>query len=93
MNRLANNVLKVASRGFNYLTTTKYGTISNRETKRFYKEVTYNESISGGEGEGMVKYEINLDKRKLKTPNGKLVEIKSEFLASLIAHEWLIQGL
>lgn len=86
MNRLIN---KVISRGVNITKKLNYGTISNRETKRFYKEVTYNESFN--DQLNKVKYEINLDKRKLKTPNGKLVEINSEFLAALIAHEWLIQ--
>ena len=86
MNRLFN---KVISRGLNITKKLNYGTISNRETKRFYKEVTYNESFN--DQVKKIKYEINLDKRKLKTPNGKLVEINSEFLAALIAHEWLIQ--
>jgi ATP synthase F1 complex assembly factor 2 len=67
-----------------------YTTTSPRDRKRFYKEVTVNESFNE-QNEIKQKYEINLDKRKLKTPNGKLVQVNNEFLASLIAHEWKSQ--
>jgi ATP synthase mitochondrial F1 complex assembly factor 2 len=53
------------------------------ERKRFYKQVIVSES-----GNDQNEYEINLDKRKLKTPNGKLFQVKNEILANLIAHEW-----
>ena len=86
LNKLFN--FKIISR---CLITTKklnYGTVTNRESRRFYKEVTFNESSSDANS---MKYEINLDKRKLKTPNGNLVQTNSEMLAALIAHEWQAQ--
>ncbi|CAL8283795.1 unnamed protein product [Merluccius merluccius] len=51
------------------------------ERRKFYKDV----SISQGEG-GV--YEINLDKRKLKTPGGKLFTAPNEALAIAVATEW-----
>ncbi|XP_007903962.1 ATP synthase mitochondrial F1 complex assembly factor 2 [Callorhinchus milii] len=51
------------------------------DRKKFYKNV----SISQGEG-GL--FEINLDHRKLKTPQGKLFTIPSEALAVAVATEW-----
>uniref|UniRef100_A0ABM5FC63 ATP synthase mitochondrial F1 complex assembly factor 2 n=1 Tax=Pogona vitticeps TaxID=103695 RepID=A0ABM5FC63_9SAUR len=50
------------------------------ERKRFYKNVT----ISQGEGG----FEINLDHRKLKTPQAKLFTVPSETLALAVATEW-----
>ncbi|XP_017273999.1 ATP synthase mitochondrial F1 complex assembly factor 2 [Kryptolebias marmoratus] len=58
----------------------KYSTAST-ERKRFYEDV----SISQGEG-GL--YEINLDRRKLKTPGGKLFMVPNEALAIAVATEW-----
>ncbi|XP_017466210.1 PREDICTED: ATP synthase mitochondrial F1 complex assembly factor 2-like [Rhagoletis zephyria] len=48
--------------------------------KRFYKQtsVLYNDG----------KYEVTLDNRKLKTPNGKLFTVKSEPLAIAVATEF-----
>lgn len=51
------------------------------ERKRFYQDV----SISQSEG-GL--YEINLDRRKLKTPGGKLFTVPNEALAIAVATEW-----
>ncbi|XP_069840344.1 ATP synthase mitochondrial F1 complex assembly factor 2 [Dendropsophus ebraccatus] len=50
------------------------------ERKKFYESV----SISQGEGG----YEINLDRRKLKTPQGKIFTVPSEPLAIAVATEW-----
>ncbi|XP_051877836.1 ATP synthase mitochondrial F1 complex assembly factor 2 [Pristis pectinata] len=55
------------------------------ERKKFYQNV----SISQGEG-GV--FEINLDRRKLKTPQGKLFTVPSEALAIAVATEWESQG-
>ncbi|XP_034049513.1 ATP synthase mitochondrial F1 complex assembly factor 2 [Thalassophryne amazonica] len=60
--------------------STKYST-ATAERKRFYQDV----SISQTEG-GM--YEINLDRRKLKTPGGKLFTVPNEALAIAVATEW-----
>ncbi|XP_071370152.1 ATP synthase mitochondrial F1 complex assembly factor 2-like [Centroberyx affinis] len=51
------------------------------ERKKFYGDV----SISQGDG-GL--YEINLDRRKLKTPGGKLFTVPNEALAIAVATEW-----
>lgn len=50
------------------------------ERKRFYQNV----NISQGEGG----YEINLDHRKLKTPQAKLFTLPSKPLALAVATEW-----
>uniref|UniRef100_A0A8C5PWW4 ATP synthase mitochondrial F1 complex assembly factor 2 n=1 Tax=Leptobrachium leishanense TaxID=445787 RepID=A0A8C5PWW4_9ANUR len=50
------------------------------ERKRFYENV----SISHGEAG----FEINLDRRKLKTPLGKVFSVPSEALALAVATEW-----
>ncbi|XP_047613809.1 ATP synthase mitochondrial F1 complex assembly factor 2 isoform X2 [Phacochoerus africanus] len=50
------------------------------ERKRFYQNV----SITQGEGG----FEINLDRRKLKTPQAKLFTVPSEALAVAVATEW-----
>ncbi|XP_014398331.1 PREDICTED: ATP synthase mitochondrial F1 complex assembly factor 2 isoform X4 [Myotis brandtii] len=50
------------------------------ERKRFYQNVT----ITQGEGG----FEINLDHRKLKTPQAKLFTVPSEALAIAVATEW-----
>ncbi|XP_026171568.1 ATP synthase mitochondrial F1 complex assembly factor 2 [Mastacembelus armatus] len=62
----------------------KYSTAA-AERKRFYQDV----SISQGDG-GL--YEINLDRRKLKTPGGKLFTVPNEALAIAVATEWDAQG-
>lgn len=36
-------------------------------------------------------FEINLDKRKLKTPGGKLFAVPNEALAIAVATEWDVQ--
>ncbi|KAJ3607746.1 hypothetical protein NHX12_024797 [Muraenolepis orangiensis] len=51
------------------------------ERRKFYDDV----SISQGDG-GV--YEINLDRRKLKTPGGKLFTAPNEALAIAVATEW-----
>ncbi|KAM9253651.1 ATP synthase mitochondrial F1 complex assembly factor 2 isoform 5-T5 [Dugong dugon] len=50
------------------------------ERKRFYQNV----NITQGEGG----FEINLDHRKLKTPQAKLFTVPSEALATAVAMEW-----
>ncbi|XP_068099655.1 ATP synthase mitochondrial F1 complex assembly factor 2 [Hyperolius riggenbachi] len=50
------------------------------ERKKFYEHV----SISQGEGG----FEINLDRRKLRTPQGKVFAVPSEPLAIAVANEW-----
>ncbi|KAG8433347.1 hypothetical protein GDO86_017578 [Hymenochirus boettgeri] len=50
------------------------------ERKKIYQHV----SISQGEGG----FEINLDRRKLKTPHGKVLTLPSEALAVAVATEW-----
>ncbi|XP_053738753.1 ATP synthase mitochondrial F1 complex assembly factor 2 [Synchiropus splendidus] len=62
------------------ISTVNYSTATS-ERKRFYQDV----SISQGEG-GL--YEINLDRRKLKTPGGKLFTAPNEALAIAVATEW-----
>lgn len=57
----------------------KYSTVPER--KRFYKNVSISQSDGG-------LYEINLDKRKLKTPGGKLFTAPNEALAIAVATEW-----
>lgn len=54
---------------------------STADRVKFYQDV----SISQGEG-GL--FEINLDKRKLKTPGGKLFTVPNEALAIAVATEW-----
>lgn len=51
------------------------------ERKKFYQGV----SICHGEVGG---FEINLDRRKLRTPQGKLFTVPSEALAIAVATEW-----
>lgn len=63
-----------------YRFASKYST-ATAERRRFYQDV----SISQGEG-GL--YEINLDRRKLKTPGGKLFTVPNEALAVAVATEW-----
>lgn len=50
------------------------------ERRKFYENV----SISQGEGG----FEINLDRRKLKTPQGKVFMVPTEPLAIAVATEW-----
>ncbi|CAI9624137.1 unnamed protein product [Staurois parvus] len=57
----------------------RFYTPSN-ERKKFYEHV----SISQGEGG----FEINLDRRKLRTPQGKVFVVPSEPLALAVATEW-----
>lgn len=57
---------------------------NDRELKKFYKNAT----ISTADGW----YEINLDKRKLRTPHGNIFRVPSEPLALAVATEWNSQG-
>ncbi|KAJ7984700.1 hypothetical protein DPEC_G00357470 [Dallia pectoralis] len=59
--------------------TKPYSIITER--KRFYEDV----SISKAEGGS---FEINLDRRKMKTPGGKLFTAPNEALAIAVANEW-----
>lgn len=63
-------------------TASNFG-LTNRDRKRFYKQVSIVES-----SQSPTKYEILLDQRKLKTPLGNLVTIENEFLALTLAQEW-----
>ncbi len=54
--------------------------LSGKELKKFYKNVTISQGENG--------YEVNLDKRKLKTPLGNLLRLPTEPLALLVAAEW-----
>ncbi|GIY64733.1 ATP synthase mitochondrial F1 complex assembly factor 2 [Caerostris darwini] len=51
--------------------------------KRFYRNVHVSESDG--------RFEICLDKRKLKTPSGTLLQVPNEALATAIATEWDMQ--
>lgn len=62
-----------------------------KERKRFYKNVSVVESSSSSSSAATKSYEINLDKRKLKTPGGNLFQVDSELLAQMIANEWQSQ--
>lgn len=57
----------------------RYSTVAER--KRFYQNVSISQSDGG-------LYEINLDRRKLKTPGGKLFTAPNEALAIAVATEW-----
>ena len=60
---------------------------SRQDRKRFYKNVSVCESFSNAMQTPKL-YEINLDKKKLKTPSGKLFQVDNEHLAHMISHEW-----
>jgi len=64
-----------------YLRRNPYSSSALTERRKFYEDV----SISQGEGG---QYEINLDRRKLKTPGGKLFTVPNEPLAIAVATEW-----
>ena len=51
------------------------------EKKRFYKNVSISQI-------GSTKFEINLDKRKLRTPLGNIFTVPTEPLAIAVATEW-----
>jgi ATP synthase F1 complex assembly factor 2 len=72
------SIIRLCSR----TTSSNFG-LTNRDRKRFYKQVSIVES-----SQSPTNYEILLDKRKLKTPLGKIVTIENEFLASALAQEW-----
>merc|ERR1712020_172028 len=57
--------------------------MSVRAHKRFYKNV----DVISSSGQ----YEIVLDSKKLKTPNGLVFNLNSEPLALAVAHEWQTQ--
>jgi len=65
-------------------------TLLNKERKRFYKHVTISESVDTQNNKKKL-YEINLDKRKLKTPSGKLFQVDNELLAQMVGFEWQSQ--
>ncbi|CAL1542805.1 unnamed protein product [Lymnaea stagnalis] len=58
----------------------RHASFNPRELKKFYK----NASIATADGW----YEINLDKRKLRTPLGNVFKVPSEPLALAVATEW-----
>lgn len=65
-------------------TTTTRPELHTTKKKRFYKNVGVVQSNSN--------FEINLDNRKLKTPNGSPFQVNNEALAHIVANEWLSQG-
>jgi ATP synthase F1 complex assembly factor 2 len=70
-----------------YATSTKLmSSLTSKERKRFYKNVSICES---SDQKNM--FEINLDKRKLKTPTGKVFQVDNEILANMISQEWQSQ--
>ncbi|ELU12261.1 hypothetical protein CAPTEDRAFT_114697 [Capitella teleta] len=54
------------------------------ELKKFYKNATITHAEGGG-------FEVNLDKRKLKTPMGNIFKVPNEGLAMAVAGEWNAQ--
>ncbi|CAG2239948.1 ATP12 [Mytilus edulis] len=54
-----------------------------RELKKFYKNATITQTNGW--------FEINLDQKKLKTPNGKVFKVPNEALALAVATEWNMQ--
>lgn len=77
--RSSPSVLRFCSRS---AATSNFG-LTNRERKRFFKQVSIAES-----SQSPTKYEILLDQRKLKSPLGTVIAIDHEFLALALAHEW-----
>lgn len=72
----------------NVLLTRQVGSSANRkERKRFYKQVSLTESFASEPK----MYEINLDKRKLKTPGSNLFCVDNELLGQMISFEWQSQ--
>ena len=57
--------------------------LTNRDKKRFYKQVSIAES-----SESPTNFEVLLDQRKLKTPLGNLITVENELLALALAQEW-----
>jgi ATP synthase F1 complex assembly factor 2 len=78
MLRSTPSIIRFCSRS----TASNFG-LTNRERKRFYKNVSIAES-----SQSPTKYEILLDQRKLKTPSGNLITIENEYLALALAQEW-----
>ena len=79
---------KLLASSFIYWFTLKYELIFSHSLcisghKRFYKNV---DVISSGR-----QYELTLDSKKLKTPNGSIFTVNSEPLALAVAHEWQTQ--
>ncbi|XP_018617600.2 ATP synthase mitochondrial F1 complex assembly factor 2 isoform X3 [Scleropages formosus] len=58
--------------------------IATSERKKFYQDVNISQREDG-------LFEINLDRRKLKTPGGKLFTVPNEALAVAVATEWDVQ--
>ena len=58
---------------------------SQKERKRFYQNVSVSQSAETSQ------FEINLDKRKLKTPYGQIFQVNDKILANMIAFEWQSQ--
>jgi ATP synthase mitochondrial F1 complex assembly factor 2 len=70
---------------------------SNKDRKRFYKEVRVvmsncNESQSSDLSKPNKNYEINLDNRKLRTPGRNVFSVNNDMLANMIAFEWHSQS-
>ena len=61
-----------------------FNIISATARKRFYKNV---DIASAGNGI----FEVTLDSKKVKTPNGAVLTVENEGLALAVAHEWQAQ--
>ncbi|RNA05527.1 ATP synthase mitochondrial F1 complex assembly factor 2 [Brachionus plicatilis] len=71
-----------------FVLTRQLSTSANRkERKRFYRQVSLAESF----GSGPKMYEINLDKKKLKTPGANLFTVDNELLGQMVSFEWQSQ--
>jgi ATP synthase mitochondrial F1 complex assembly factor 2 len=82
MNRLLIRSVCAVSRMSCRMTSANFG-LTNRDRKRFYKNVSVVESTDEPS-----KYEIRLDQRHLKSPMGNVIRLDNEFLVSAIAQEW-----
>ncbi|CAG0896879.1 unnamed protein product [Cyprideis torosa] len=70
--------------------------MDSTERKRWYKEVrvasSHEHVESMGQSSKSFGIEINLDQKKLRTPNGKLLLLPNPILAAAVAEEWQCQG-
>ncbi|KAF2894008.1 hypothetical protein ILUMI_12161 [Ignelater luminosus] len=84
MNNILRNCRSLLNKNYNYILFKNEHIIFRRNyaavRKRFYRKtgILYNDG----------KYEVTLDQRKLKTPNGNLFTVESEPLALAVAAEW-----
>ncbi|CAF0890082.1 unnamed protein product [Brachionus calyciflorus] len=82
------NFSPIAQKQQQQLLSTTSSSGNRKERKRFYKQVSISEAFSNTRPKH---YEINLDKRKLKTPGGNLFSVDNEMLGQMISFEWQSQ--